>query len=89
MAGPAAVLIGMFVILPFVFAILLSFTNQRLISPNPTEFVGFANYKTIVKSSDVGFNNKVSRGISTGERLLYTSEKPAYLAKNRYSLPDS
>jgi hypothetical protein len=37
----------------------------------------------------VGFNNKVSRGISTGERLLYTSEKPAYLAKNRYSLPDS
>jgi hypothetical protein len=21
--------------------------------------------------------------------LLYTSEKPAYLAKNRYSLPDS
>jgi hypothetical protein len=36
----------------------------------------------------VGFNNKVSRGISTGERLLHTSEKPAYLAKNRYSLPD-
>ena len=53
------------------------------------DIVGFANYKTIVKSSDVGFNNKVSRGISTGERLLYTSEKPAYLAKNRYSLPDS
>jgi len=53
------------------------------------DVVGFANYKTIVKSSDVGFNNKVSRGISTGERLLYTSEKPAYLAKNRYSLPDS
>ena len=53
------------------------------------DIVGFANYKTIVKSSDVGFNNKVSRGISTGERLLYTSEKPAYLAKNRYSLPDT
>ena len=53
------------------------------------DIVGFANYKTIVKSSDVGFNNKVSRGISTGERLLHTSEKPAYLAKNRYSLPDT
>ena len=48
MAGPAAVLIGMFVILPFVFAILLSFTNQRLISPNPTEFVGFANYRQLL-----------------------------------------
>ena len=53
------------------------------------DVVGFANYKTNVKTADVGFNNKVTRGISTGERLLYTSEKPAYLAKNRYSLPDS
>jgi hypothetical protein len=53
------------------------------------DVVGFANYKTIVKSSDVGFNNKVSRGISTGERLLHLTEKPAYLAKNRYALPDS
>jgi len=51
--------------------------------------VFFANYKTIVKQSEVGFNNKVSRGISTGERIMYTSEKPAYLAKNRYALPES
>jgi hypothetical protein len=49
----------------------------------------FANYKTIVKKDDVGFNKTVARGISTGERLLYTSERPAYMAKNRYSLPES
>jgi hypothetical protein len=49
----------------------------------------FANYKTIVKKSDVGFNKEVARGISTGERLLYTSERPAYMAKNRYGLPES
>ena len=30
MAGPAILLIGLFVILPFVFAIGLSFTDQRL-----------------------------------------------------------
>jgi multiple sugar transport system permease protein len=48
MAGPAALLIGMFVILPFVFAIVLSFTNQRLISPNPTEFTGLANYRQLL-----------------------------------------
>jgi hypothetical protein len=53
------------------------------------DMVLFCNFKTIVKSSDVGFNNKVARGISTGERLLYTTERPAYLAKNRYSLSDS
>lgn len=49
----------------------------------------FANYKTLVKKDDVGFNKQVSRGITTGERLLYTQETPAYLAKNRYSLPAS
>ncbi len=49
----------------------------------------FANYKTIVKKDDVGFNKTVARGVSTGERLLFTSERPAYMAKNRYSLPDS
>ena len=49
----------------------------------------FANFKTIVKKDDVGFNKTVSRGITTGERLIYTTEKPAYLAKNRFGLPES
>jgi len=48
MAGPAAALIGIFVVLPFVFAIIFSFTNQRLISPNPTEFVGLSNYEQLL-----------------------------------------
>lgn len=51
--------------------------------------VMFANYKTIVKKDDVGFNKTVARGISSGERMLFTTEKPAYMAKNRYNLPDS
>ncbi len=49
----------------------------------------FANYRTIVKSTDVGFKQEARRGITTGERLLYTAETPAYMAKNRYSLPAS
>ena len=49
----------------------------------------FANYKTIVKKDDVGFNKTVARGISSGERMLFTTERPAYMAKNRYNLPDS
>ncbi len=48
MAGPAAFLMALFVVLPFLFAILLSFTNQRLVSPNPTEFVGLANYQQLL-----------------------------------------
>lgn len=49
--------------------------------------VFFANYKLAVAKTDVGFNQKVSRGISTGERVMYTEERPAYYAKNRYGLP--
>jgi hypothetical protein len=48
-----------------------------------------ANYRTIVKKDDVGFNKTNNRGISTGERLLFTSERPAFQAKNRYNLPES
>ena len=48
MAGPAGLLIAGFVILPFFLAIALSFTNQRLISPNPTEFTGLANYRQLL-----------------------------------------
>lgn len=49
----------------------------------------FANYRTLVKKDEVGFNKQVNRGITTGERLIYTQETPAYLAKNRYNLPSS
>lgn len=48
MAGPAALLMALFVVVPFLFAILLSFTNQRLVSPNPTEFTGLANYQQLL-----------------------------------------
>lgn len=54
-----------------------------------SDAVLFANYRTIVKKDDVGFNKTNNRGVSTGERLLYTAEKPAYMAKNRYGLPES
>ena len=54
-----------------------------------SDAVLFANYKNIVKKDDVGFNQTNNRGISTGERLLFTSERPAYMAKNRYNMPES
>ncbi len=48
MAGPAIALITGFVILPFLFAFWLSLTNQRLVSPNPAEFVGLDNYRSLL-----------------------------------------
>ena len=46
-AGPAFLLVVVFLIVPFFMAVGFSFTNQRLISPNPTEFVGTRNYERL------------------------------------------
>ena len=48
MAAPAFGLILLFIIVPFALAFGLSFTNQRLFSPNPTEWVGAENFKQLL-----------------------------------------
>ena len=48
MALPAFLLLTLFLIVPFVLAFALSFTNQRLVSPNPTEFVGTRNFEQLL-----------------------------------------
>ncbi|MDO8605938.1 MAG: AAA family ATPase [Phaeospirillum sp.] len=53
-----------------------------------SDAVLFANYRISTVKSDVGFNKKVTRALGSGERVLYTAERPAFLAKNRYGLPD-
>ena len=51
------------------------------------DMVLFANFKAAaVKTTDVGMK-KVARGISTGDRVIYTEERAAYIAKNRHNLP--
>ena len=40
-----------------------------------------------VQKTHVGFNKKVSRGVSSGARVMHTEERPAWKAKNRYGLP--
>ncbi|MEX0152708.1 sugar ABC transporter permease [Microbacterium sp. LMI1-1-1.1] len=44
MMAPAAVLLLLFLIVPVLLAFTLSFTNARLISPNPPRFVGLDNF---------------------------------------------
>ena len=48
MALPAFLLLTLFLIVPFILAFALSFTNQRLVSPNPTEFVGTRNFESLL-----------------------------------------
>lgn len=47
-ALPGVSLLFLFIIVPFFFAFWLSLTNQRLVSPNPTEFVGLENYRQLL-----------------------------------------
>ncbi|TKW66027.1 MAG: sugar ABC transporter permease [Paracoccus denitrificans] len=47
-ALPGFGLIAMFIILPFLFAFGLSLTDQRLVSPNPTQYVGLDNYRNLL-----------------------------------------
>ncbi|NCD18906.1 MAG: sugar ABC transporter permease [Actinobacteria bacterium] len=44
MVAPAAILLLLFLIVPVLLAFGLSFTNARLISPNPPRFVGLDNF---------------------------------------------
>jgi hypothetical protein len=52
-----------------------------------SDIVGFASMKTLTKTEDLGFNEKRTRAISTGERVLHLSGNPAFTAKNRYHMP--
>ncbi len=53
------------------------------------DVIGFANYQVFTKKEEVGFDKKVTRAIGTGERLLHLSARPAFVAGNRYGMPDS
>ncbi|MEX5707580.1 sugar ABC transporter permease [Parafrankia sp. FMc6] len=44
MAAPAVILLVLFLIVPVLLGLVLSFTNARLISPNPPRFVGLHNF---------------------------------------------
>lgn len=47
----------------------------------------FLNHRISVAKDDAGFNKTRKRGVGTGERVIYTEERPAFKAKNRYDLP--
>jgi hypothetical protein len=52
------------------------------------DIVGFLTYKIILKKEEKGFGSDRSRAVGSGDRVIYTSERPAWDAKNRWSLPD-
>lgn len=49
----------------------------------------FANQQYTTVKADVGFNQKVTRAVGSGNRVLYTQERPGWQAKSRWSIPDT
>lgn len=64
-------------------------TRASALVQEHVDCVLFANYRVSTVKADLGFNKKAVRGVGGGDRLIYTNERPAFLAKNRYALPDS
>jgi multiple sugar transport system permease protein len=54
MLAPALFLIGIFIVVPFLMSVVLSFTDQRLVpNPNvPTAFIGLRNYQRLAEDGD-------------------------------------
>lgn len=48
MGAPALFGLLMFIVVPFLMAITMTFTNQRMMSPHPTEMVGLSNYERLL-----------------------------------------
>jgi multiple sugar transport system permease protein len=51
--GPALVGLGIFLALPFLMALALTFTDQRLVSPEPGRIIGMRNYERLLSVSYV------------------------------------
>lgn len=68
--------------------------GARALIQEHVDAVFFMNYRvSILKDGKAPTGNKGddrhARGTGGGQRVVYTSERPAYKAKNRYSMPES
>jgi len=55
-----------------------------------SDVVGFVGQKTIIRKSEAkGFDKERVRATTTGERILYLTDTPARIGKNRFSMPES
>lgn len=63
-------------------------TSASALVQEHSDIVLFANYKVGITQEKRGDQTR-NRAIGSGQRILYTQERPAYAAKNRYDLPDA
>ena len=52
------------------------------------DMVLFLNYKVQIHKVKTGLNEERARATGSGDRAIYTAERPTWKAKNRWGLPD-
>ena len=90
MISPAALLMIMFLFVPFFMAFGFAFTNQRLITPNPTEYVGMRNFRRLLTVRLLPIDAEVDP--ETGDYLLdedgnYTYPRSRGFTRNNPEYP--
>lgn len=53
------------------------------------DIVGFINYRISLKEKEVGFKKKVTHAEGGNDRNIHLEERAGFVAKNRYSMPES
>ena len=51
--------------------------------------LAFANYNVATVKEELGFKQTRNRALGAGTRVLHTQERPGWVAKSRYPLPDT
>lgn len=76
MSAPALIGLFLFVALPLLGGVYWSFTNKRLISPLPTEYIGFQNYWNLLGVQIVRIEPEKDE--ATGEAQIDVEGNPVY-----------
>lgn len=82
MVSPAMLLMAVFLIVPFLLAFAMSFTNQRLVSPNPTQWVGLENYREML---GLGVLVLAPEKDAQGNAVLEADGSPAFPSLRTYT----
>lgn len=63
MSAPALLLLTLFLIIPILLTFALSFTNARLVSPNPTRFTGLENFLRAFTADPTFIRSLINTGL--------------------------
>jgi hypothetical protein len=51
-----------------------------------TDMILFVNHRVSLKKADAGFGKVSVHGEGSGQRIIYTEERPGFIAKNRFDM---